>query len=143
MVKLLGLLTLCGLIAVSDIRTLTIPNRYNGLLFCWGLFCRGWAFPAVESGVLGAGLYTIPLILLHGYGSDLLGRETVGFGDIKLVLNFGYILGFRAFIDVYYFYLFSFVSGALVSLVCLYYKKREVPFAPFLILSFFALFLNS
>ena len=70
----------------------------------------------------------------------------MGFGDAKLVLGLGWLLGAQASVSAM---LLAFWSGAIVGLVLLYFKrqsltmKSEIPFAPFLILgSLVALFFN-
>ncbi len=70
----------------------------------------------------------------------------MGFGDAKLVLGIGLLLGFSKGLSAM---LIAFWSGALVGVALLYWKRRlftmksEIPFAPFLILgAFLALILN-
>jgi len=143
-----GIFTTCVFIGISDIRTRIIPNRYNLLLFLAGILFHIPDKTALESGFVGAGIYPLPLLLLHGYGSDLLGKEAIGFGDIKLTMNLGLILGYRGFWNIYFYYLFSFVSAGIFCVVYLIYerkkkgsaKKKGIPFAPFLILSFMILY---
>ncbi|HEY4483321.1 MAG TPA: prepilin peptidase [Candidatus Paceibacterota bacterium] len=74
------------------------------------------------------------------------GGKWMGFGDAKLVLGLGWLLGAQASVSAM---LLAFWSGAIVGLVLLYFKrqsltmKSEIPFAPFLILgSLVALFFN-
>lgn len=74
------------------------------------------------------------------------GGKWMGFGDAKLVLGLGWLLGAQVSINAM---LLAFWSGAIVGLALLYLKrqsltmKSEIPFAPFLIFgSLVALFFN-
>lgn len=90
------------------------------------------------------GLYTLPLLLLYGYLSDILNKEIFGFGDIKLLLSLGYILGYTNFFDLYLYYLISFTTASFVGIIFFISKrkKREIPFSPFLILAFLFIWLR-
>ena len=120
-------------IAVIDFKKLYIPNRLNFLFLVEAIFYRGLD---IEAGILGAGAYTLPLLIFYGYGSDIAGKDVIGFGDIKFMIGAGYLLGYTDFYDIYFFYLVSFVTGALYGIFLLVKNKRkssEMPFAPFLI----------
>jgi prepilin signal peptidase PulO-like enzyme (type II secretory pathway) len=73
----------------------------------------------------------------------LISHETwIGFGDFKLSILMGLILGWPKILIALFF---SFLSGALVGLVLILLKKKkmksQVPFAPFLVLgTFFSIF---
>jgi prepilin signal peptidase PulO-like enzyme (type II secretory pathway) len=58
----------------------------------------------------------------------------MGFGDVKLALLIGLVLGYP---NVVVGLFFGFLFGAIIGLVMVFLKKRglssEVPFAPFLI----------
>jgi leader peptidase (prepilin peptidase)/N-methyltransferase len=75
----------------------------------------------------------------------LISHETwMGFGDFKLSILMGLILGWPKIIVALFF---SFFSGALVSLVLIFLKKKtlksQIPFAPFLVIgTFFSIFLG-
>ena len=90
------------------------------------------------------GLYPLPLLILYGYLSDLLGKEVFGFGDIKILMNFGYILGYSNFFDIYIYYLISFISASIIGVLFLLRreKRKEIPFSPFLIIGFLFLWLR-
>ena len=97
--------------------------------------------PNIESSVIGAGIYPLPLIILYGYISDLLKKDVIGFGDIKLMISIGYLLGYTDFYDLYFFYFLAFLLGGIYGVVLLIIRKenREVqmPFSPFLILALY------
>lgn len=133
------------IIIYIDIRRLYIPNFLNITLMCLGIFYKGKEYLIVENSILGMGVYVLPLLLLYGYLSDLLKKEVFGFGDIKLVLALGYILGYTNFYDVYIYYIFTFGIGAIwgVGLGLLRRDfKGETPFSPFLIIGFLYLWVR-
>ena len=126
------LLILTLLIIKIDFKKLYIPNILNFLFLVGVVFYKG---NEIESSVIGAGLYPLPLIILYGYISDLLKKDVIGFGDI------GYLLGYTDFYDLYFFYFLAFLLGGVYGVVLLIIRKenREVqmPFSPFLILALY------
>lgn len=96
----------------------------------------------IENGILGAGVYTLPLLFFYGYGSDLAQKEIMGFGDIKLMIGIGYVLGYSDFYTIYIYYLETFVIAALFGIVYIVKKKTvrgEIAFSPFLLFSFYCI----
>lgn len=133
------------IIIYIDIRKLYIPNFLNISLLCLGIFYKGKEYLIVENSILGMGIYVLPLLLLYGYLSDLLKKEVFGFGDIKLVLALGYILGYTNFYDVYIYYILTFGIGAVCGVVLGLLRrdfKGETPFSPFLIIGFLYLWVR-
>lgn len=132
------LLILTLLIIKIDFKKLYIPNILNFLFLVGVVFYKGIE---IESSVIGAGIYPLPLIILYGYISDLLKKDVIGFGDIKLMISIGYLLGYTDFYDLYFFYFLAFLLGGVYGIVLLIIRKenREVqmPFSPFLILALY------
>lgn len=132
------LLILTLLIIKIDFKKLYIPNILNFLFLVGVVFYKG---SEIESSVIGAGIYPLPLIILYGYISDLLKKDVIGFGDIKLMISIGYLLGYTDFYDLYFFYFLAFLLGGVYGVVLLIIRKenREVqmPFSPFLILALY------
>lgn len=125
-----------------DIKKMYIPNGVNLILMGLALYNKGSSFFSIENSLLGMGVYTLPLLLIYGYGSDLMKKEIFGFGDIKLLLSIGYILGYSDFYELYIYYMISFGLASVVGLVLYIFKRdrnRELPFSPYLIISFFYL----
>lgn len=122
-----------------DIRKLYIPNSLNFSLLILAFIYKERDFLTIESGVLGMAIYSLPLVFLYGYLSDILDREVFGFGDIKLLFPFGYILGYTNLFDIYLFYLISFITASIIGGIYVLKNRRGktlIPFSPFLILSF-------
>lgn len=127
-----------------DIKKLYIPNFLNFSLLIVGIFLKKFDYEIIENSIIGMGLYTLPLLLLYGYLSDILNKEIFDFGDIKLLLSLGYILGYTNFFDLYLYYLISFTTASFVGIIFFISKrkKREIPFSPFLILAFLFIWLR-
>ncbi len=138
------IISLLFVIIYIDIKKLYIPNTLNILLFILSIIFKGFEFNTIENSIIGMGLYPLPLLILYGYLSDLLGKEVFGFGDIKILMNFGYILGYSNFFDIYIYYLISFISASIIGVLFLLRreKRKEIPFSPFLIIGFLFLWLR-
>ena len=138
------IISLLFVIIYIDIKKLYIPNTLNILLFILSIIFKGFEFNTIENSIIGMGLYPLPLLILYGYLSDLLGKEVFGFGDIKILMNFGYILGYSNFFDIYIYYLISFTSASIIGVLFLLRreKRKEIPFSPFLIIGFLFLWLR-
>ncbi len=140
------LILLCLLLIVYiDIKKLSIPNSLTISLILIGIYYKGGDYFIVERSILGMGAYTLPLLILYGYLSDFLKKDVFGFGDIKLLLGLGYILGYTELYDIYLYYLISFGVGGMVGLFLGFIRrdfKGEVPFSPFLIMGFLYLWVR-
>lgn len=136
--------TILFFILFIDIKKLYIPNFLNLSLLIVGIFLKKFDYEVIENSIIGMGIYPLPLLLLYGYLSDILNKEVFGFGDIKLLLSLGYILGYSNFFDVYLYYLISFTSASFVGIIFLLRKKKqkEIPFSPFLIFAFLFIWLR-
>lgn len=122
-----------------DMRKMYIPNFLNILLLLMAIYYKGMEYEVIENSILGMGIYILPILLLYGYLSDFLQREVFGFGDIKLLMSLGYILGYSSFYDVYLYYILTFGIGAIIGVVLGILRKNfkgESPFSPFLIIVF-------
>lgn len=134
------------IIMYIDINKKYIPNFLNFFLLIIVIFFK---FENLEELFIGAGIYTLPIIILYGYGSDIMNKEIIGFGDVKLIISLGAILyssNINIFLQVYIFYLSTFLIASLFILllfVCtlfngekINFKNRELAFAPFIIIAF-------
>ncbi len=144
--------SLLMVITVYDLRHQIIPDLFVGLFILAGLvypfFFPGLIFTKLVF-VLGGGVVTaLPLFILWAISHG----RWLGFGDVKLALGLGLFLGVRDGLSAL---MLAFWLGALVGLALIavsnllkkrkksYNMKSEVPFAPFLIVSFLiTLFFN-
>lgn len=128
------------IIFVYDMRHSIIPDHIvylfiilSLLSIIWSIFTvRGFSAPAaLVQGILVA----LPFFLLWAFSKGRL----MGFGDVKLALGMGWLLGLLGGFSAV---VFAFWLGAIVGLFLLglsrkYSMQSQVPFAPFLILGTF------
>lgn len=127
------------LVAYIDMKKMIIPNSLTAFLLLYAIYTKGSNILDIENGILGMGAYALPFVFTYGYLSDLLQKEVLGFGDVKLVLAFGYILGYSNLIDIYDFFILSFILASVFGIIIGLYRKNlhfHLPFSPFLIITF-------
>ncbi|MGF6906632.1 leader peptidase (prepilin peptidase)/N-methyltransferase [Fusobacterium sp. PH5-44] len=132
-------------IIICDIKRSTIPNSLNFLFLFFSIIFKGFTSEIVEKSVLGAAIYILPIIFIYGYLSDILQKEVIGFGDIKLILGIGYILEYKSFYEIYLYYLIAFsIASCYIFISWLIFSKKlkKIPFAPFLLISFIYLYVR-
>lgn len=126
-------------ITVYDIRHKIIPNIMVYPFIAMGLVAVVWNIftgaGAPLSLILAGPTLAAPFFLLWFFSQG----RAMGFGDVKLALGIGWLVGGVASGAVF---LLSFWIGAIVGLLLLaaskvHSMKSEVPFAPFLIVSLF------
>jgi prepilin signal peptidase PulO-like enzyme (type II secretory pathway) len=144
-------------IAVYDIRHFIIPDglvyTYIILSFVWGVFSRGMTLSGALQVFSSGLLIALPLFLLWALSRG----RWMGFGDIKLALGMGFMLGTLGGASAL---IFGVWLGAAISLLVLAYKKitpylfrfasrgkrftmkSEIPFGPFLVAGTFFVFLT-
>lgn len=120
------------IIIVSDYLTMTIPDSVL-IFFCLCIL--------ILKSVI-TGIDNIPLCILEGIGSfifmlllKLLGdflfkKESMGFGDIKLMFVFGITIGF--FMSIVSVFLASFIALPISLLTIKSNNTHEIPFGPYL-----------
>lgn len=126
------------IISIVDLKKLYIPNFLTFILIIIGMGYNFIFKGSLENSILGMGVYSIPFSLIYGYLSDLLDKEVLGYGDIKLAMGIGAYLGYTNLWDVYLFFTYSFFIGSIYAIYLLIkIKKRDIqlPFAPFISIS--------
>jgi len=136
-------------IAVYDLKHTIIPNFF---VYLFILLSSGIFFMQIL-GIFKGGIFTFylqdllaPLILFLFFGGLWLfsGGRWMGFGDAKLSVGIGLLLGWKASIVAF---LLSFWVGAIVGILLLSLKqysftmKSEIPFGPFLAFGTFLTFI--
>lgn len=120
------------IMAVYDLRHQIIPNVFVyvfDILAFIALFETSDVFPNFLSGVFFFSFFALLWLISKG--------KWMGFGDAKLALGLGWLLGPSLTVSAF---LFSFWLGALFGVCLLLFNrskitiKSRVPFAPFLIL---------
>ncbi|WP_297430956.1 prepilin peptidase [uncultured Cetobacterium sp.] len=126
-------------IIIRDVREKIILNKSNLALLFLGIIL-GFLEGDLQERILGAALYTLPFILIYGYGSDILNKECIGMGDVKLVTSLGFLLKFDKVFDILIFLNISFITPLIyLGGKYIFLKKldKDIAFGPFLILSYF------
>ena len=131
LLRLLPLGCLLLVAGLTDWETCEIPNRITAagaLLFVLRYWEQGWA--GIANGLWGGLLLGLPLLLFVLAADKLVGRETMGGGDIKLFamlgLHFGPALGLLLLIG-------ACVFGLLLALVAKRIGKSQggaIPLGP-------------
>lgn len=143
-------------ISVYDLRHKIIPDKLVYLfivLSFFSIFINPYTFgsffalPTFESLISGP-ISALPFVLIWYFSKGRL----MGLGDSKLILGIGWILGLaQGFFSI----ILAFWIGAIISLLFIFLPKiapylikgkklnmkTEIPFAPFLIISFLVTFL--
>lgn len=127
---------------IIDLKSYTLPNQFNFILFFLGLIRL---FLASLYGVDGH-LYFIAAVIYGGLAwllgvvmKNALQKEALGFGDVKFFMVAGLWLG----LDLLpYFLMFSGVFGILFGIIWQKITQSKLfPFGPSLIVSFYILLL--
>lgn len=132
-------------ITVYDLRHKIIPDKIVYPFIALSLisvifnilFSQGTL--SIASALLSGPILAAPFFLLWFFSQG----RAMGFGDVKLALGIGWLVGGAASATVF---LLSFWIGAVVGLLLLAVSrsrslKSEIPFAPFLIVSLFIVFI--
>jgi prepilin signal peptidase PulO-like enzyme (type II secretory pathway) len=127
---LLVMLTLLLVLTLTDLKFWTLPDIFVGLLTLTGII-RAIVMhrPDIKDALAGA---VVGFLLLGGIHYFSKGKA-MGFGDVKLALAMGMVLGLGQTILAL---MFAFILGGLVGIVLIVLKKATaksmVPFGPFL-----------
>lgn len=122
--------------SMIDLENYYIPNRVSLSIMAVGLVASFYNGIGVERSILGGAIYGLPFLLIYGYGEDLFKREVLGFGDVKLAVALGMLLGYINMYLVHMYITISFGLGAIISLVLIALKlktrKDQIPFGPYI-----------
>lgn len=129
-------------IVKSDLRYKIIPDRYTIIILLLGLIKIIFLGENIENKVIGMGVYPIIFLLLYGYGEKIFKKEVVGFGDIKLLSAIGFYIGYFGLYYLILYYDMIFIVSLFYGLIYIFYfKNKEVPFAPVIVLGTFIFYL--
>ena len=139
------------LVMYIDINKKYIPNILNFSILVLSIFICG--IDKIDSFLIGASCYTLPILIFYGYVSDILKKEVFGFGDIKLIIPLGGLLyqgEINIFLQIYIFYLLVFSLATLyiiIYIVISYCRNKsvkikgvELAFAPYICLAFIIIY---
>lgn len=117
-----------------DLKYLIIPDELQIVLLCLGLIAMFSNYESFKSQVLGffigGGFFLIIYVLAYAIKK----RESLGFGDVKLMAVLGLLLGAK---NIFLTIIISSVMAAIILLIINKIKKegenKEYPFAVFIV----------
>lgn len=136
----IALIPMLIIVIMIDLKKQVIPNRLTLSIFELGLI---YAFTrsmininfAIDS-MLGIIIGVVIFLVVTLIGGIFSGKETMGFGDVKLIGAIGLFMGPENIIAIS---ILSFILGAIVSIVLLITKKKQtseyIAFAPFIVIA--------
>ena len=93
----------------------------------------------LEKYYLGICAYSMPMIVLYIL-EDYFGKMLIGFGDVKLMMGIGGLLGYFEIEKVLNFYMILYIFSGIIAFLFLFLKKWKkyeyIPFAPFIVISY-------
>ncbi len=111
-----------------------IPDRISLSIFMIGILTSFFTV-GFERSVLGAGSFALFYIVLYGFGESF-GHEIMGFGDVKLAMGIGAMIGYFSLYQIFIFLNIAFVSGAFIGVGLILLKKKTrkdiMPFGPYI-----------
>lgn len=110
-----------------DNELMILPDRTHVLCLLCGLVLVYWSPSQCSSKLIGSVIVSIPCLLLARYTGGM------GYGDVKLIAVFGFLLGWQLLLVMFILSCFS----ASVYGLCKVPHNSVFPFGPHLILSFF------
>lgn len=130
------LIFICFLIVSTwiDFTHYYIPDRISLSIFIIGIIFSFFTI-GFERSILGAGSFTLFYIVLYGFGESF-GYEIMGFGDVKLAMGIGAVIGYFSLYQVFMFLNIAFILGAIIGIVLILLKKKTrkdiMPFGPYI-----------
>ena len=121
-----------------DVKKRIIPEESAVILIILGLI-TAVQNDNLEKYYLGICAYSMPMIVLYIL-EDYFGKTLIGFGDVKLMMGIGGILGYFGVEKIVNFYMILYIFSGIVAFLFLFLKKWKkyeyIPFAPFIIISY-------
>lgn len=143
---LLVLIPMLIIVLMIDYKKQVIPNRLTLSIFELGLiyaFINGISnLNSVIDSILGMIVGVAIFLVVTLIGGIFSGKETMGFGDVKLIGALGLFFGFREVIAIS---ILSFILAAIISVILLIIRKKKtnenIPFGPFIVMATFIIIL--
>ena len=121
-----------------DVKKRIIPEESAVILIILGLI-TAVQNDNFEKYYLGICAYSMPMIVLYIL-EDYFGKMLIGFGDVKLMMGIGGLLGYFEIEKVLNFYMILYIFSGIIAFLFLFLKKWKkyeyIPFAPFIIISY-------
>ena len=121
-----------------DVKKRIIPEESAVILLILGLI-TAVQNDNLEKYYLGICAYSMPMIVLYIL-EDYFGKMLIGFGDVKLMMGIGGLLGYFEIEKVLNFYMILYIFSGIIAFLFLFLKKWKkyeyIPFAPFIVISY-------
>ena len=121
-----------------DVKKRIIPEESAVILIILGLIAA-IQNDNLEKYYLGICAYSMPMIVLYIL-EDYFGKMLIGFGDVKLMMGIGGLLGYFEIEKVLNFYMILYIFSGIIAFLFLFLKKWKkyeyIPFAPFIVISY-------
>ena len=121
-----------------DVKKRIIPEESAVILIILGLI-TAVQNDNLEKYYLGICAYSMPMIVLYIL-EDYFGKMLIGFGDVKLMMGIGGLLGYSEIEKVLNFYMILYIFSGIIAFLFLFLKKWKkyeyIPFAPFIVISY-------
>ena len=121
-----------------DVKKRIIPEESAVILIILGLI-TAVQNDNLEKYYLGICAYSMPMIVLYIL-EDYFGKMLIGFGDVKLMMGIGGLLGYSEIEKVLNFYMILYIFSGIIAFLFLFLKKWKkyeyIPFAPFIVVSY-------
>ena len=121
-----------------DVKKRIIPEESAVILIILGLI-TAVQNDNFEKYYLGICAYSMPMIVLYIL-EDYFGKMLIGFGDVKLMMGIGGLLGYFEIEKVLNFYMILYIFSGVIASLFLFLKKWKkyeyIPFAPFIVASY-------
>ena len=121
-----------------DVKKRIIPEESAVILIILGLI-TAVQNDNLEKYYLGICAYSMPMIVLYIL-EDYFGKMLIGFGDVKLMMGIGGLLGYFEIEKVLNFYTILYIFSGIIAFLFLFLKKWKkyeyIPFAPFIVVSY-------
>lgn len=120
-----------------DIETQFLPNILTYIVIMIGII-HGIYTETLPNSILGLISGSSTLYMIGKIGKWIYKKDTIGFGDIKLMAGLGSIVGVVAILKTLYL---SFFIGGIIGIFLIILKRKSrkeyIPFGPFIISAFY------
>lgn len=131
-------------ICYFDIKNQIILDKLTLSLIILGIVKSFVFYESIEVKIIGMGVFPIIFLLIYGYLSDILGKELIGYGDIKFMGAIGFYHSYNSIEEIMILYNLVAFVGFLFIIFLKFYSKKDIknmriPFAPIISLGYLLL----